>query len=87
MKKIILDFSKTTKNEIHKYLKDKFSFPEYYGNNLDALYDCLSEISTPTCVGVFSTEGKDISKIIQVFKDAEDENPNLCFIFSKIELN
>ena len=87
MKKIILDFSKTTNSKIHEYLKAKFSFPEYYGENLDALYDCLCEISTPTCAGVFNSEGKNLSGIIQVFKDAEQDNENLCFIFSKIELN
>ncbi|MBQ9212803.1 MAG: barstar family protein [Bacteroidales bacterium] len=87
MKKIILDFSQTTKTNVHKYLKEKFSFPDYYGCNLDALYDCLSEISNPHCVGVFNTEGKDLSGIIQVFKDSEQDNENLCFIFSKKELN
>lgn len=27
--------------EIHKILKEQFKFPEYYGENLDALWDCL----------------------------------------------
>jgi len=29
---------------MHKSLKRELPFPDYYGNNLDALNDCLSEI-------------------------------------------
>ncbi len=29
--------------EIHKVLKQTFDFPEYYGENLSALWDCLYE--------------------------------------------
>lgn len=32
------------KEEAHAYLKEVFGLPDYYGGNLDALYDCLSEI-------------------------------------------
>ena len=42
--KYILDGKKmVSKEETHKYLKETFGFPEHYGNNLDALYDCLME--------------------------------------------
>jgi RNAse (barnase) inhibitor barstar len=30
--------------EMHKQLKEKLNFPDYYGENLDALNDCLSDI-------------------------------------------
>ena len=29
---------------IHKCLKKELSFPDYYGNNLDAMNDCLSDL-------------------------------------------
>ncbi len=30
--------------EAHKYLREALNFPEYYGENLDALHDCLTEL-------------------------------------------
>lgn len=27
---------------LHDVLKDKLDFPDYYGRNLDALWDCLT---------------------------------------------
>ncbi len=35
----------STKKEIHAYLKEQFEFPDYYGENLDALYDCLTDLA------------------------------------------
>ena len=32
-----------TKKDIHEFIKKECNFPEYYGCNLDALYDCLCD--------------------------------------------
>ena len=32
----------TDRKAAHAYLKKKLHLPEYYGNNLDALWDCLT---------------------------------------------
>ncbi len=32
-----------TIHDFHLWLKEQCQFPEYYGCNLDALYDCLKE--------------------------------------------
>ncbi|MEG2291183.1 MAG: barstar family protein [Clostridium sp.] len=49
MKSFILngnDF--TTKEMVHKILKETLELPSYYGENLDALWDCLTtEIEVP----------------------------------------
>lgn len=33
---------------VHDYLRVTLGFPEHYGKNLCALYDCLGDISEPT---------------------------------------
>ena len=35
------------KQAVHAYLKQALSLPEYYGNNLDALFDILTEYEEP----------------------------------------
>lgn len=48
MKKITLDIEKMRSLPmLHKYLHTALALPEYYGANLDALYDCLTEIAEP----------------------------------------
>ena len=43
MNHFILDFSEIkTVLELHQYMKEVFDLPAFYGNNMDALWDCLS---------------------------------------------
>ena len=68
------------KEEAHKYLKEKLGLPDYYGMNLDALHDCLTQLG-PTQIQ-FSEEDAELpsayaEKILRVFKDAQEENPDL----------
>ena len=45
---VTIDGSKMTdKKMLHAYLKEQCKFPEYYGNNLDALYDVLTDREEP----------------------------------------
>ena len=34
-----------TKEDFHRIFRETLCFPEHYGSNLDALYDCLTEMS------------------------------------------
>ena len=43
---IVLDASRMTDKETsHDYLKEVLGLPDYYGKNLDALHDCLEEMT------------------------------------------
>ena len=49
MRKITLDIERMRSLPmLHKYLHTALALPEYYGANLDALYECLTEIAEPT---------------------------------------
>ena len=37
-----------SRQALHDHLKQQLNLPDYYGRNLDALYDCLTERSEPT---------------------------------------
>ena len=83
---IILDGSKmTNRYEAHNYLKEKFNFPDYYGQNLDALWDMLTSISEPVEIRLinesFLTENLAVygKYMIEVFTDIVGENPNITF--------
>lgn len=83
---IILD-GRQMKNlgETHAYLKRQMNLPFYYGCNLDALYDVLTAMDEGEEIYLF--HGNRVlmympeygRKLIQVFKDAQEENENFKF--------
>lgn len=66
------------KKERHDYLKEVFNFPDYYGKNLDALYDCLCEIGVETEIILINSDCVS-HDMIETFEDAASENENLKF--------
>ena len=74
-----------TKKELHGYLKKKLKFPDYYGENLDALFDCLTDISTDTAVDIRYDEENEFQKtVLKVFSDAVSQNTHLAIIKTKV---
>ena len=68
MKTIELDFKELyTPRQIHEYIAEKLGFPEYYGKNLDALYDCLTDISEPTAIGLFIADNFTDEELAEAF--------------------
>ena len=67
---------KLIKEEGHDYLMEALNLPDYYGKNLDALYDCLCEIECE--IELINSEDVD-EDIIDTFKDASIENDFLKF--------
>lgn len=75
MKTIIIDGELLAKNP-QDYIKKQFNFPDYYGENLDALYDCLTEICNEIKIVLKNTHLID-QDIIDTFKDAQEVNLDL----------
>jgi ribonuclease inhibitor len=76
---IVLDGHKfKSSDELHDLLKQKLGLPEYYGKNLDALWDCLTGwIDLPLTIvwRNFSESerylGSYAQKVLKLFRDAE----------------
>jgi len=86
MNNITLKLNKfSEKKEIHNYLKKKMKFPDYYGENLDALFDCLTDISSDTAIDIKYDAENDIQKsVLEVFSDAVAANTHLAIIKTKV---
>ena len=77
-----------TTEQLHEELKNAFELPEYYGGNLDALHDCLTDIAmkateadpiTVTFAGYKKAKralGSDFHNFRNVLNDVSEEYPD-----------
>ena len=64
---------------IHAQLAETFRFPDYYGRNLDALYDCLTEVQEDARIRLVNAEALEWQgNVLQILlKRAAHNNPHL----------
>lgn len=79
-----------SKTSAHKYLKEQLALPDYYGANLDALWDCLMEIDSPTTIRITGLDALGgemgfVDDLVELFSDAQDENEMINFEASEDE--
>lgn len=73
----------TDRSATHRYLREALDFPDYYGNNLDALYDLLTEPNAPLRIILSDTAAllehqPDYGQaLLQVLEDCDTANPDL----------
>ena len=82
-----INFSTVTdRASLHGKLKACLGLPDWYGANLDALYDCLTDLgpSVISLAGLRWLEplGTYGEKLLQVFRDAEADARDLTVIVS-----
>jgi ribonuclease inhibitor len=85
MKKIEIDFENiTTKEEFYEVFRSKIELPEYFGDNLDALWDVMTAyLELPLKVRFLNFNNKKLDFFVslkELFNDAERElNGRLSF--------
>jgi ribonuclease inhibitor len=82
MKMCILDGKQLySRKELHAAIAEALNLPEWYGANLDALYDCLTDLQEETQLQIcHETElrehlGDYVQKLLKVLQAASEENP------------
>ena len=88
MKTIILDGNEIiSMSDIHNIFSEELNFPEYYGRNLDALYDCLSDVSEEVEIIIENKAeleedlGVSFEKLCCLLDDISDEYENIKVSF------
>ena len=86
MKQITLNGKKMVdRDSAHEYIASKLGFPDYYGKNLDALADCVSEFCSDKYIRFSHYEeaernlGEYAEAIVEVFSDIAEDNQRIKF--------
>lgn len=92
MNSIIIDFKNiNSKEDFYPELAEKCELPEYFGNNLDALWDILTsgELGFPLMISFVNfnkNKNKFFRDLYKLLKDAEKEtDKNIIFKTSRGE--
>ena len=90
MKKYSIDLSGVSDRDgFHCRLRDSIPVPDWYGNNLDALYDVLTQMPAPAQIRISGwqelaeAQPQYFDRIRRVFHDAQKEIPGLEALFQE----
>jgi len=78
-----------SREELHDRIEEELPVPEWYGRNLDALYDILTEpeygggclICFSDCGGLRESMPRYLAAMEQMCRAAGEENPGLLVLF------
>lgn len=80
MKTVVLEGSEIrSMADVHDILAAGLDFPEYYGRNLDALHDCLTDLQEPVAVQLADMEaleqtlGSGFRRLLHVLADGVED--------------
>lgn len=89
MKEITIDCRGfVLRSDLHDAFAESLSFPDWYGNNLDALHDQLTSIGGKTVIQLLhwneaeESMGRYALCARRAIEDAVEKNPHLQVIFS-----
>lgn len=72
-----------TRESAYDHIAAVMNFPDYFGRNLDALYDLLTEYSGSVTLkhagAMLNALGAYGCKLLKVFYDAAEESPRFTF--------
>ena len=87
MAEIVLDgLEIESLEEVHDRFARALDLPEWYGRNLDALFDCLTEQSEPVTVRLLHQEaledrlGRRGLALVRLLRRAAAENPRVTLL-------
>jgi len=76
---ILCDFARLgAADAVYEYLSEELALPAWFGRNLDALHDCLTDIGTPTRFILTGADAPLAQRFLPVFRDAARENRYLA---------
>lgn len=87
MAEIVLDGRELPSMEaVHDRFAQALVLPEWYGRNLDALFDCLTDLREPVTVRLLSREvledrlGRRGRALVRLLRRAAAENPRVTVL-------
>ncbi|MCR5673348.1 MAG: barstar family protein [Lachnospiraceae bacterium] len=79
----------TDRDKAHEYIAEVLEFPDYYGKNLDALFDCLTEMGECSILFInleaLDMLGEYSGAMLAVFEEAEAINDDLTLVYDSTE--